>query len=74
METKTFPDGTIELVMSGKACPPDFTGQAGNRSSVWFRVNGGEWESAGGRCLHNYAQCLECADSVDEFRKYLEIV
>lgn len=74
METKVFPDGTVELVMSGKACPPGFTGQAGNVSTCWFRVNGGEWERASHRSMHRNIQCLECADTVSEFRQYLEII
>ncbi len=69
---KEFADGKIELVMSGKSCPPDFRGQAGNVSSVWFRVNGGSWERGGLRSMHRNAEALECADSVAEFRQYLE--
>lgn len=72
--TKTFPDGTVELVMSGKSCPPGFTGQAGNMSSVWFRVDGGEWEQGSCRSMHKQVECLEMAQFVTEFRQYLEIV
>lgn len=72
--TKTFPDGVVEMVMSGKSCPPDHTGQAGNVSTTWFRVDGGRWESASGRSFHKNWQALECADSVAEFRQLLEIL
>ncbi len=73
MHTKSFRDGLVELSMSGKSCPPGYKGQAGNVSSVWFRVNGGEWEHAH-RSMHKNAEALECADSVAEFRQYLEIL
>lgn len=36
--------------------------------------DGGEWERASGRAMHNNMQALECADSVAEFRQYLEIL
>lgn len=72
--TKSFRDGLVELVMSGKSCPPDYHGQAGNVSSVWFRVNGGEWEPGSRRSMHRNVEALECAESVAEFRQYLEIL
>lgn len=72
--TKTFPDGTVELLGSGHGSPPGSTGQHTTSSSVWFRVDGGEWERASGRAMHNNMQALECADSVAEFRQYLEII
>ena len=36
---KDMPDGTVEIRMSGNTNPPGATGQHGNVSSVWFRVN-----------------------------------
>jgi hypothetical protein len=71
--TKTFPDGTVELG-SGDNLPPGAKGQHVARSYIWFRVNGGEWEKGVSRSGHVHMQCLECADSVAEFRQYLEIV
>lgn len=68
MTTKTFPDGTIELVMSGKSCPPGFTGQAGNMSTCWYRVDGGEWQYAAGS-MHRNVSRLEAAASVSEFNQ-----
>ncbi len=67
MISKQFPDGLVELTMSGKDCPPGFHGQAGNVSSCWFRVNGGPWEEAIYSSLHTNAEFLDAADSVDEF-------
>jgi hypothetical protein len=72
--TKVFPDGTVELVMSGNGSPPGATGQHTNKSSIWFRVNGGEWELASPRSMHQNLEALEWSDSVVEFREYLEIV
>lgn len=74
MHQKQFPDGKIELAMSGKACPPDYHGQAGNVSSVWFRVDGGPWEPASVRSLHRNLEVLECAASVAEFRQLIAIL
>lgn len=72
--TKEFPDGTVELRMSGKNCPPGYKGQAGNVSSSWFRVNGGEWEPASHRSMHKNAEVLEMARSVEEFRSLLTLL
>lgn len=72
--TKVFPDGTVELQGSGNGSHPGATGQHTNKSTIWFRVNGGEWERASARAMHQNMQCLEWADSVAEFRQYLEIV
>ncbi len=71
---KQFADGTVELRMSGASCPPDFHGQAGSRSSCWFRVDNGQWEQASYRSMHRNAEALECAGSVSEFRQLLEIL
>ena len=68
---KTIPV-IVELRMSGKSCPPDFVGQAGNMSTCWFRVNGGEWEPALHRSMHKNMEWLEQATSVQEYRKSLE--
>lgn len=66
---KTFCDADVlELERSSRDCPPGFTGQAGNRGSVWFRVNNGEWEPAGTRRFHLYVTHLHEAESVAEFR------
>lgn len=70
--TKTFPDGTVELAY-GSNLPPGASGQHAG-IGVWFRIDGGEWERASGRAMHNNMQALECADSVAEFRQYLEIL
>ena len=67
---KTIPV-IVELRMSGKSCPPGFTGQAGNVSTCWFRVNGGEWEPLY-RSLHQNMLMLEKANSIQEYRKLLE--
>lgn len=72
--TKTFPDGTVELSWSGNGSHPGATGQHTNVSSIWFRVDGGEWERGSCRTMHKNMQALECADSVAEFRQYLEIL
>ncbi len=72
--TKNFPDGTVELTASKSTLPPGETGQGGTTSTCWFRINGGEWERASSRAQHKNMQALECADSVAEFRKYLEII
>lgn len=69
---KTFTDGTVELTMSGNTNPPGSPGQHGNVSSVWFRVNGGEWERGSSRVMHKHVEALECAESVADFRKYVE--
>lgn len=71
MISKTFPDGTVEIAQSGSVEPPGFKGQAGNVSSIWFRINGGEWESPYCRTMHKLIECLECADSAKEFRIYV---
>ncbi len=71
---KTFADGdAIELRGSGCTGPPGWKGQAGSRSSCWFRVNNGEWEIGSARSMHANMAALECAESVSEFRKLLEI-
>lgn len=69
--TKQLPDGLVEVRMSGKSCPPGFVGQAGNVSTVWFRVDGGEWEPSPWRSMHRTVECLECADTVAEFRELI---
>ncbi len=71
--TKTFPDGVVELG-TGSDQPPGWTGQQVATNYTWFRVNGGEWERSSGRSMHRNVQALEWADSVDEFRQYLEII
>lgn len=71
--TKTFPDGSTVELGTGSNHPPGCTGQhAGNYT--WFRVDGGQWEIGIGRSMHAHWQALECADSVAEFRQYLEIL
>lgn len=71
---KVFPDGTVELQASGQSCPPGFTGQAGNVSSVWFRVDGGPWEPGSSRSFHRHVQVLEWAASLQEFREWLALL
>ncbi len=69
---KAFEDGFVEIAY-GSNLPPGASGQHAG-IGVWFRVNGGEWEMASSRTMHKNVQALECADSVDEFRQYLEII
>lgn len=68
---RQFSDGLVELRMSGKSCPPDFKGQAGNCSSSWFRVDNGPWESGGHRSMLKLLSELERVESVAEFRARL---
>lgn len=71
MITKRLLDGLVEVQMSGKSCPPGYVGQAGNMSTVWFRVDGGEWELSPGRSMHRTVEALECAGTVAEFRELI---
>lgn len=71
LSVKPLLDGLVEVRTSGKSCPPGYVGQAGNMSTVWFRVDGGEWELSAGRSMHQTLEVLERADTVAEFRELI---
>jgi len=72
--TKTFPDGVVEIAMSGCGNPPGVGGQAVARSTIWFRVDGGEWERPESRTFHRLASALELAETVAEFRELEDLM
>lgn len=70
MKTKQFPDGKIELGWSGNNREPGYVGQAGAKSSVWYRINDSEWQPYL-RSMHRLIDILECSDTVEEFIQFV---
>lgn len=67
------PDGYIEIEMSGCCCPPTGkrkTGLHTNATTLWFRVNEGDWVSV--RKSHHTYVLADAAETVQEFMDAME--
>jgi translation initiation factor IF-1 len=60
----------IEVQMSSRSCPPDFTGLAGNKGTVWWRALGGDWVRC--RSAHETVEMAEIANDLNEFMNMME--
>jgi hypothetical protein len=66
MNLTTYPDGsTIELGW-GNTHPPGWTGQHGNVSRTWVRMNGGEWARSESRSDHAARVLIGAAENAVE--------
>lgn len=64
-----LPDGTtIDIGYSGRPAGPGHTGQQVSRNYLWYRVNGGEWQSGERfRTAHKLLEWCQMCESLEDF-------
>lgn len=63
---RQYPDDSIIELGWGNTHPPGWTGQHGNVSQPWVRLNDGEWRRVGTRSSHGARLLIEAAENALE--------
>lgn len=68
-----LPTGELIEFGWGNTHPPGWTGQHGNVSRPWVRINTGPWQRIGSRSMHSAITYAQAAENLTEFLQAAEV-